>query len=225
MLGNGQGMFITLIGNTAFPSAHKPHVTLTLNNLLLVPKITKNLISVSQFTRDNRLYFEFHPDFYLIKSQATSEVLLQGSLGKDGLYSFGNLKAPSYSSSISPCVHTLTSGNLHSTTLNSCTIPNINVIGPSLYAQWHNKSGHPLHEVLKNVLSRCNIHIPHQSKLYFYTACCLSKVHRLLSTHFTTQYQASFELIFVDGWGPAPMLSTVGFKYLLTCVDAFTKYT
>ena len=49
MLGNGQGLSITSIGNTTFPSAHKPHVTLTLNNLLLVPKITKNLISVSQF--------------------------------------------------------------------------------------------------------------------------------------------------------------------------------
>lgn len=114
MLGNGQGMSITSIGNTSFPSAHKPHVTLTLNNLLLVPKITKNLISVSQFARDNRVYFKFHPDFCLVKSQATSEVLLQGSLGKDGLYSFGNLKAPSYSASLSPCVHTLISGNLHS---------------------------------------------------------------------------------------------------------------
>lgn len=122
MFGNGQGLFITLIGKTTFPSAHKPYVTLTLNNLLLVPKITKNLTSVSQFSRDNIVYFEFHPDFCLVKSQTTSEVSLQGSLGKDELYSFGNFKAPSYSSSISPCVHTLTSGNLHSTTLNSCML-------------------------------------------------------------------------------------------------------
>lgn len=180
---------------------------------------------MSQFARHNRVYFEFHPDLCLVKSQATSEVLLQGSLGKDGLYSFGNLKAPSYSSSISPCVHPLTSGNLHSATLNSCTIHNTTAIGPSLYAQWDNRLGHPHHEVLKTVLSRCNIHIPHQSKLDFCTVCCLGKVHRLPSTHSNTQYHAPFELVFADVWGPAPMLSTAGFKYLLTCVDAFTKYT
>lgn len=98
MLGNGHGLSITSIGNTSFPSTHKSHVTLTLNNLLLVPKITKNLISVSQFTRDNRVYFEFHPDICLVKSQTTSKVLL--SIGNDRLYSFDNLKAPSYSTSI-----------------------------------------------------------------------------------------------------------------------------
>lgn len=67
LLGNGQGLSITSIGNTSFQSTHKPHVTLTLNNMLLVPKITKNPISVSQFARDNQVYFEFHPDvFYQI---------------------------------------------------------------------------------------------------------------------------------------------------------------
>ncbi|KAI5390944.1 hypothetical protein KIW84_075986 [Lathyrus oleraceus] len=108
MLGNGQGMSITSIGNTSFPSPYKPPVTLTLNNLLVVPKITKNLIS------------------------ATSKVLLQGSLGKDGLYSFGNLKAPFYSASLLPCVQTLTGGNLHSTPLNSCANKNTIAICSSL---------------------------------------------------------------------------------------------
>lgn len=216
---------MTSIGNTTFPSAHKPYVALTLNNLLLVPKITKNLISVSQFARDNRVYFEFHPDFCLIKSQATSEVLLEGSLGKDGLYSFENLKAPSYYTSLSPCVHTLTSGNLHSSPLNLCTNKNTTAISPSLYSQWHNRMRDPHHEVLKVVLSKSNIHIPHQSKLDFCTGFCLGKVHRLPSTSSITQYHAPFELIFADVWGPAPMVSTARFKYLLTCIDAFTKYT
>lgn len=85
LLGNGQGLSIHSIGNTIFTSTHSPHTTLTLNNLLLVPDITKNLISVSQFARDNAVYFEFHPDFCVVKSQATSEVLLRGRLGQDGL--------------------------------------------------------------------------------------------------------------------------------------------
>lgn len=122
-------------------------------------------------------------------------------------------------------MHTLTSGNLHSTTLNSCTIQNTTAIGSSLYDQWHNRLGHPHHEALHTVLPRCNIPIPHQFKLDFCAACCLGKVHRLSSTHSTTQYHASFELIFADVWGHPSMISTAGFKYLLICVDAFTKYT
>lgn len=91
LLCNGQGLAITSIRAATFQSSHKPHTTITLQNIVLVPKITKNLISVSQFSRDNNVYFQFHPKTYLLKSHATSEILLQSSLGKDGLYSFGSL--------------------------------------------------------------------------------------------------------------------------------------
>lgn len=55
-----------------------------LNQLLNVPSITKNLISVSKFARDYHVYFQFYADFFLVKSQATNEVLLYGPVGKDG---------------------------------------------------------------------------------------------------------------------------------------------
>lgn len=57
LLCNGQGLAITSIGAATFQSSHKSHTTITLHNILLVPKITKNLISVSQFSRDNNVYF------------------------------------------------------------------------------------------------------------------------------------------------------------------------
>lgn len=34
-----------------------------LNNLLMVPHKKKNLLSVSQFTSDNNVYFEFYPKY------------------------------------------------------------------------------------------------------------------------------------------------------------------
>ena len=34
----------------------------------------------------------FHPHLYLVKSQETNKILLQGVVGVDGLYSFHNLK-------------------------------------------------------------------------------------------------------------------------------------
>ena len=47
-------------------------------------------MSVSKFAQDNHVFFEFHPNFCVVKSQATSEVLLRGSVGDDGLYKFSN---------------------------------------------------------------------------------------------------------------------------------------
>lgn len=137
MLVNGQGLPITSIGSTSFQSSHKPYITLTLNNLLLVPKITKNLISVNQFARDNQVYFEFHPDICLVKSQATSDILLQGALGKDGLYSFGSLQATSSPSikNSAPDVHTLTSNSSSLAVLDSCANKSVTPLGSSLYAQ------------------------------------------------------------------------------------------
>jgi len=58
-MGNGSGLFIANTGSAIFCSSFtdKP---LLLRTLLHVPLITKNLLSVSQFARDNHVYFQFH---------------------------------------------------------------------------------------------------------------------------------------------------------------------
>lgn len=85
-LGNGQGLSINSIGSASFTSPTFPSITLHLKNMLLVPSITKSLISVSQFIKDNNVYFELNSTTCLVKSQADHKVLLQGTLGSDGLY-------------------------------------------------------------------------------------------------------------------------------------------
>lgn len=60
---------------------------LYLNNLLRVPQIKKNLISVSRFAGDNDVFFEFYPDYCVVKDILTKKVLLQGNASK-GLYKF-----------------------------------------------------------------------------------------------------------------------------------------
>ncbi|MCH87925.1 retrovirus-related Pol polyprotein from transposon TNT 1-94, partial [Trifolium medium] len=155
----------------------------------------------------------------------------------DGLYSFGALQPtppgaisssspsvpPGAISSSSPSVHTLTS--LNALPLNSFANNTANSLGTTTYSLWHNRLGHPHYEALKAALNACNTSIPVQSKLDFCASCCLGKIHRLPSTTSTTVYHAPFDLMFADVWGPAPMLSFSGFKYLLTCVDAYTKLT
>ena len=55
--------------------------------MLHVPQIQKNLIFVSQFTKDNNVYIEFHSSSFLVKDKATGRVRLRGK-PKDGLYIF-----------------------------------------------------------------------------------------------------------------------------------------
>ena len=55
--------------------------------MLLVPSITKNLLSVSKFAKDNNVFFEFHFDACFVKDQDSQVVLLTEKV-KDGLYSF-----------------------------------------------------------------------------------------------------------------------------------------
>ena len=65
---------------------HSSSRTLKLHDLLYVPSITKNLVSVSKLARDNCVYFKFYPFHCFVKSQGTKEVLLHDVLGKDELY-------------------------------------------------------------------------------------------------------------------------------------------
>lgn len=56
---------------------HPTQISLYLHNILLVPSIAKNLLSVNKFAIDNGVYFEFYPHNYIIKSKATNEILLR----------------------------------------------------------------------------------------------------------------------------------------------------
>ena len=64
-----------------------PNHNLHLYNILHVPKLTKNLLSVQRFTIDNSCFFEFWPNHFTIKDKVTKKVLLQGS-SKDDCMNF-----------------------------------------------------------------------------------------------------------------------------------------
>jgi len=101
-IGNSQGLRICSSGSSSFPSPTQPHMSLTLHNLLHVPTITKNLISVSQFRKDNNVYFHFIANACLVKSQETDAILLQGRVGSDGLYEFPAMSLHTAKPSASP---------------------------------------------------------------------------------------------------------------------------
>lgn len=201
-----------------FPSPHNSQFTLSLNNVLFVPSITKNLLSVSQFCRDNSVFFEFHPKFCLVKSQATREVLLQGFLGTDGLYQFPallqNSSGSSLSSTSSPSLDSLNNVNIH--TVSHSTLS---------YATWHYRLGHANSNVIKLILQKCKFPYINKTVSDFCSSCCLGKAHRLPSRLSTTVYNVPFALIYSDLWGPAPATSSCGYQYYVTFVDACTRFT
>lgn len=221
-IGNGQGLNITSVGSSQFLSPSFPNVTLTLNDLLVVPSITKNLVLVSRFAKDNNVYFEFHPSYCCVKCQVYDRVLLKGNLGSDGLYSFQQLyflpstsKAVKSSSLSHPAIHTVIKPNN----------PADNCSSFSNFAIWHRRLGHAHAGAVRIILDLCKVPYQNKSITDFCSGCCLGKAHRLHSPASKTVYTKPFELIFSDLWGPAPHLSTCGYLYYITFVDAFTRYT
>jgi len=74
-LGNGSGLSIHSIGSASLRNSSSNHL-FTLHNLLHVQTINKNLLDVSQFARDNGVFFEFFPNHCCVKNQVTKQIIL-----------------------------------------------------------------------------------------------------------------------------------------------------
>ncbi|GMI86345.1 hypothetical protein HRI_002303800 [Hibiscus trionum] len=83
-LGDGPSLSISSVGQCHITSSFKP---LVLDQLLVVPQITKNLLSVSKFATNNNVYFKFHSQSCYVKDESTWATLLEGSQ-VHGLYQF-----------------------------------------------------------------------------------------------------------------------------------------
>ncbi|KAH9731198.1 retrovirus-related pol polyprotein from transposon RE1 [Citrus sinensis] len=83
IVGNGQGLRITHIGTTQLHTSFG--TCLQLQNILCVPQITKNLISISKLLTDNDITIEFFSDVCFLKDKVKGTLLAQG-IARDGLY-------------------------------------------------------------------------------------------------------------------------------------------
>jgi hypothetical protein len=77
-------MKISHVGRSLF---HTPDRNLVLDKILHVPQANKSLASVHRLASDNNIFFEFYPDYFLIKDWDTQTVLHQGRC-RGGLYPF-----------------------------------------------------------------------------------------------------------------------------------------
>lgn len=186
-MGNGQGLHIQSSGSSVFTSPIHPHTPLTFHNLLLIPTITKNLLSVSQFCRDNNVYFLFDANKCFVLSQVNNDVLLEGQVGKDGLYEFPSLTLASSVVKSQPVCSSQFTSSINSVSVDSSS-PNV----------WHLRLGHHNSQALKLVLQSCNVPIHNKISFDFVATCCMGKAHRLHSPSSHTTYFSPLELVYSD---------------------------
>jgi len=180
---------------------------------------------VSQFARDNCVYFEFHPGFCFVKSQESHQILLQETL-KDGLYVFYSLQLNLVQKSLSNKISVSNYSNSNA----SNPVAFTSNIGPSFQSSvsvcvWHYGLGHPSLCALKYALKLCNIYVNLNKKSTVCSACCMRKSYKLPFSMSTTTYSEPLELVHSEVWGRAPVDSILGFRYYILFMDAYSKYT
>ncbi|KAG8489332.1 hypothetical protein CXB51_017400 [Gossypium anomalum] len=205
LMGDGTPASISSVGTCVLPTHSK---LLRLSDVLCVPRIRKNLMSVSQFARDNNVYFEFHPTYCVVKDIVTQETLLKGHI-HDGLYQFSlpDVSRPTVSVPVTASIE----------------VQNKPDKG-DVFDLWHKRLGHPSTCVVKSILNKCNVVLAKDCLDGVCTACQKGKSQKLPFTRSTTEYHTPFELVVSDLWGSASV-SCGNHWYYIAFVDVYTRFT
>jgi hypothetical protein len=153
---------------------------------------------VHKLTRDNDIFFQFHPSHFFIKDCATRNLLLEGKC-ESGLYPF----KPANLASIKQ--------------------PHLSYL--SCPAQWHARFGQPSVQVVGSILSLHHLSCREETRLSTVcNACELAKSHQLPYYSSTFHATSPLELIYYDVSGPA-IVSVGGYIYYISFIDDFSKFT
>jgi hypothetical protein len=193
-VGNGTGLAISHMGSSTLNASNH---SFSLKNILLVPEIQKNLLSVQQFAQDNNVYFIFHANFFLIKDCTTRTTLHRGPL-RNGLYS---MQFSSRSSSPWALIGVRVS-----------------------FEDWHKRLGHPAFPTVSKIVGRFCLPVSTKSRPSVCSECQQAKSHALPFPLSMSKSRGPLDLIFSHVWGPSPVLSTHGSRYYLVFVDDYSKY-
>ena len=172
--------------------------TFSLSNILHVPQIKQNLLSVQKFCQDNNVFFEFHSTFFAVKDTFTRTTLLTGP-SDNGLYSIRL-----------PQIQSLPKAAFTAVRASSDV--------------WHQRLGHQHPQLLQTMLSRYHLPVLNKSSSSFCNSCHIEKssnLHLPSSNYKSTHF---LDLLFCDVWGPTPITSSDGHNYFLLCVDDFSRY-
>nr|KYP45480.1 Retrovirus-related Pol polyprotein from transposon TNT 1-94 [Cajanus cajan] len=192
----GDGSSLPILG-TGDSFIKQRNVTLPLHDVLLVPSLTKNLLSISQLTKQFPVNCEFSNVDFCVKERETGKPMITGRR-KDDLYVLSPSPELHYS-------HRFKSGSADT---------------------WHQRLGHPQTIALQLLKNKGLIHVVGKVKSeHLCDSCQLGKLNKLLFSSSKHSSSTIFEKIHCDLWGPAPILSIGKFRYYACLVDDFSKYT
>ena len=93
---------------------------------------------------------------------------------------------------------------------------------------WHKRLGHPNSVILSHVINsgllgnKDQFSSPHS---FDCSTCKLGKSKSLSFPSHGSHVEHCFDLIHSDVWGISPVISHVNYKYFVTFIDDYTKYT
>ncbi|KAK8957728.1 hypothetical protein KSP39_PZI001284 [Platanthera zijinensis] len=190
MVGNGTGLPITHVAKVSIP-----RTSVHLDRVLVVPNLKKNLLSVSQYTRDNDCCFIFYPWGFLIKNLKTGQTVLEGTR-QGGLYPIHMGTSPSAVSLFT----NKTDGDT-----------------------WHARLGHPSFSLMKSLYPLLNISF--SINKFFCRSCQMGKASKLPFTRRKSYSTQTLHTLHSDVWGPAPTSSIDGFRFYLIIVDECSRFS
>lgn len=181
IVGNGQRLEISHTSNIFLYTSLG--TSLNLKNVLCVPKITKNLISISKLLLDNNLIIEFSSNLCFIKDNMEGTLVAQG-ITKDGLYqllsqddSFDHSKVQSSKPSSMLSFFSnkeLVNSSQESDFLSTCTqLVSFLTSGKMSPNLLHNRFGLPKKQVLQTIIKHLPLHNISSQNFDFCDACQL----------------------------------------------------
>lgn len=90
---------------------------------------------------------------------------------------------------------------------------------------WHRRLGHPSIGIFHRFLKKCNLPVKSNTTFQFCEACKYGKSHAFPFPLFESRAKNLFDLIHTDVWGPAPLMSTDGYRYYVHFLDGFSSHT
>jgi len=194
-IGNGKCLSIKHSSSASITLSHHKFL---LKQLLHVPHICRNLLSVHQFPH-NFVFFEFYPSHFVIKDCKTEIQIHQGQF-QNGLYQL-------FPSHVHP------------------SIPQA-LVGERTSSQcWHKRLGHPALRIVNLILSKFQLPVSNNKALHLAQPVLRP---RGINCHFLFQLQVFLILwnYFIRIFGDLPQtLSLKGNRYYVSFVDAFSRFT
>ncbi|KAM2035287.1 hypothetical protein ACFX16_038395 [Malus domestica] len=201
-VGSGESLPVSSIGSSIIRT---PNHALILHNVLHVPRITMNLLSVKKLCRDNGCWFICDDLVFFIQDKATRVMLYQGKSDDGELFKI--LVTVFSKSSI--------------VELEICDA----LVGKKVKSSiWHKRLGHPSEEIINKMLTNAQLQISIDTCPSLCPACIHGKTSRLPFHVKQERSKVLFEKIHLDVWGPSPQKSIEGFRYYISFIDDCSRF-